>query len=199
MLKDDLIALIRGTSSLDFCRKHLFSPQAAWFFEHDPKKEIIGNYEEFRLTLANLIDENPNNIAIVGSAKFGWSMNPSKLWNPFTPESDIDVVIISPRLFAEAWDAYRRAYYNGYTRLKRHGRTVFRNFVVIDIEELQESQSVYLQDMLKKIDGLQRQMELKHGISYSIKFRIYNSYHDAENYHSAGLDRLKKGYNNEPQ
>ena len=40
---------------------------------------------------------------MIGSAKLGFSISPLKLWEPFNDESDIDMVIISDRIFYKLW------------------------------------------------------------------------------------------------
>ena len=40
---------------------------------------------------------------MVGSAKLGFSIAPSKLWKPFDGESDIDIVVVSEKSFTEYW------------------------------------------------------------------------------------------------
>ena len=40
---------------------------------------------------------------MVGSAMLGFSISPSKLWNDFNIESDIDIVVISEKIFDAYW------------------------------------------------------------------------------------------------
>jgi len=60
----------------------------------DLKREIAANFSE-----------HYTNIHMVGSAKLGFSIAPDKLWKRFSTESDIDIVIISPRLFENLWES----------------------------------------------------------------------------------------------
>jgi hypothetical protein len=65
-----------------------------------------GNYEKyfhFKNLLSKRLEVHTNNIEIIGSAKLGFSLNQEKLGEPFGIKSDIDVAIISNRLFEHAW------------------------------------------------------------------------------------------------
>jgi hypothetical protein len=67
----------------------------------------IESFRQWRWKLAQLIDVDPANITIVGSAGVGFSMNPHKGFRAFSPRSDVDVAIISEYHFATAWRALR--------------------------------------------------------------------------------------------
>lgn len=48
---------------------------------------------------------HPNrDVYLVGSAKLGFSISPSKRWRPFGDESDIDVAVVSDKLFEAYWN-----------------------------------------------------------------------------------------------
>jgi hypothetical protein len=60
------------------------------------------------------------NIAIVGSAKLGFSLNPDGYFNPFSDESDIDVVVVNETLFDEIWSILLKWHYpRRYTGLEK--------------------------------------------------------------------------------
>ena len=42
-------------------------------------------------------------ICVVGSARFGFSLTPDKFGEPFSERSDVDMVIVSPELFDPSW------------------------------------------------------------------------------------------------
>ena len=73
-------------------------------------KDDEGKYFDLKCEIANFfsrnykINEHYNNIHMVGSAKIGFSIAPKKLWKPFSLESDIDIAIISTRLFEHLED-----------------------------------------------------------------------------------------------
>ena len=61
--------------------------------------------KDFRLkkSIADNFSLNPESIVMIGSAKLGFSIAPHKLWKRFDDESDIDMVIISDKIFDNFW------------------------------------------------------------------------------------------------
>ena len=66
-------------------------------------KDNQQNYYDLREKICGTFDIHPNNFTIVGSAKLGFSLNPDTLWRPFTDGSDIDIVLVSDKLFQDVW------------------------------------------------------------------------------------------------
>ncbi len=62
-------------------------------------------YFALRSAVAAKYEIHPNEVLVVGSAKLGFSIAPSKRYRPFCDESDIDVVIVSDTLFSRIWRA----------------------------------------------------------------------------------------------
>ncbi|WP_176544068.1 hypothetical protein [Priestia megaterium] len=66
-----------------------------------------GVYYNLKKQVADFFNVNQRNIFITGSSKLGFSIAPSKLWRPIDgdPEkdSDIDIVIISDKVFDYYW------------------------------------------------------------------------------------------------
>lgn len=69
-----------------------------YIFKNDEDK-----YFDLKREIATHFSEHYSNIHMVGSAKLGFSIAPKKLWKPFTIESDIDIVIVSTKLFENLW------------------------------------------------------------------------------------------------
>ena len=57
----------------------------------------------FRKDICENFRIHPQNFAVVGSAKVGFSLSPEKFGNLFSDSSDIDVVLVSDELFDELW------------------------------------------------------------------------------------------------
>lgn len=60
-------------------------------------------YFLLRLKVARNFNVHPNEVLVVGSAKLGFSIAPHKKYRHFGNESDIDVVIVSEKLFSSIW------------------------------------------------------------------------------------------------
>lgn len=174
---------------LDFCRSHLFDGQA-WVFSPVSGLETAGSYHDFRVSVANAVNTNPNNVAIIGSAKYGFSMSPSKAMRPFGEKSDVDVVIVSQELFETVWADIRTAIYNGYSHLKNmHSNQIILRFVVLESE--QRYSTSYLRNTAKIVESLAGKLNLETRIQRPFKFRIYGSWSDVELYHSDGVSKLR--------
>jgi hypothetical protein len=66
-------------------------------------KDDEDKYFDLKREIASNFSEHYSNIYMVGSAKLGFSIAPQKCWQHFTTESDIDMVIISNKLFESFW------------------------------------------------------------------------------------------------
>ena len=91
--KKDLNAL----PAIQIVRKHIIYGESCILSQH--------KYFDLRSEIAERFQLHPNEVLVVGSAKLGFSIAPDKLYRPFCDESDIDVVIVSSRLFDEIWEA----------------------------------------------------------------------------------------------
>ncbi|QDT48753.1 hypothetical protein Pan258_27980 [Symmachiella dynata] len=101
--KSDLAIL----NAVDMARRHVVFGECA----------AIDAEEYFRLRtlVAGKFEVHPNDVLIVGSGKLGFSIAPSKRYQPFGDSSDLDVVIISERFFDLAWtDVHRYFSHGGY-------------------------------------------------------------------------------------
>lgn len=56
-------------------------------------------YESVRSWLGARLSVDPKEITLIGSARVGQSLAPSQLGRPFSPESDLDLTIVSSDLF----------------------------------------------------------------------------------------------------
>ncbi len=89
--KDDLLPL----TSQDILRKHIVT-QSSCMLSHDQEYAL-------RSKVAAHFDVHPNDIIIVGSAKLGFSIAPTKRFRSFGNRSDVDVAIVSSQLFDRLW------------------------------------------------------------------------------------------------
>jgi hypothetical protein len=69
------------------------------------------DHDYFDLTerVAARFDVHPTSVFAVGSAKLGFSIAPAKRYAAFHDGSDIDVVIVSDRLFDRIWNEFHAA------------------------------------------------------------------------------------------
>ena len=125
------ISEIAAADPVAFCQDRVFALNS-WLFDESNLDEVTGDYADFRAAISDIVGVSNGDVRLVGSARFGLSMSPSKGVRPFNDQSDLDVVIISNDLFNEVWGEFRAAYYNGYAWVKsRHSCDVFRRFLYL--------------------------------------------------------------------
>lgn len=194
-LKEDLLSL----EPKEFYMKHIIKSHN-WYFSdylHFSQDEIVDRMDYFKEIVSTRLSVNFHNIQIVGSAKVGYSLSPAKLFSPFhnespdKPSSDIDIAIISERLFKMFWDKlrqvkkiqYNQTYYNHLTASIFRGYINEKDLMKVngmseDWERLIRPINVVLQDNL--------------GFVHPITYRIYRSWEDLEEYQLIGISKAKK-------
>jgi hypothetical protein len=60
-------------------------------------------FSEWKRDLSRGLGVDPHALVLVGSAAVGVSLNPRKSFRSFGPKSDIDVAVVSPTHFEQAW------------------------------------------------------------------------------------------------
>ena len=96
----EVLQRMRDAASLasrEFIDHHLFGA-SPWAFRASPPE-----YDDFRQQLAERLAVSVGGIALVGSGRLGFSLNPQHLLSPFGSASDLDVVVASSTMFDETW------------------------------------------------------------------------------------------------
>ena len=195
LLKEDLIAL----EPKEFYMKHIVKSHN-WYFSdylNYSHTELVDKMDCFKEIVSTLLGINFHNVQIVGSAKTGYSLSPKKLFSPFheespgAPSSDIDIAIISEKLYQKFWDDFRKAkkirynqkYYSHLTE------SIFRGYI-------NEKDLMKVRGMGDDWDSLIRPINValqdKLGFVHPITYRIYRSWEDLEEYQLIGIDKAKK-------
>jgi predicted nucleotidyltransferase len=89
-------------------------------------KDNEDKYFDLKREIAANFSEHYSNIHMVGSAKLGFSIAPNKLWNPFTIDSDIDIVIVSTKMFEDLWKDVHEFNINLISRTEKEDRNYKR-------------------------------------------------------------------------
>lgn len=194
-LKEDL----RCLEPKDFYLKHIVKSHN-WYFSdylHIPQDEIVDKMDYFKEIVSTKLKISFHSLQIVGSAKTGYSLSPAKLFNPFhdevqgQPRSDIDIAIVSERLFQQFWKDLRdvkgiwnkKVYYNRLTTSIFRGYINEKDLLKIDgprekWEEMTRPINLSLQDNL--------------GFVHPITYRIYRSWDDLEDYQIIGISNARR-------
>lgn len=170
-------------------RKYLLGHKI-WYFETKLNlPNHADTYDNFKVYMSERLNLHVNNIAIVGSAKIGFSLSPTKNYKLFDDDSDIDLVIVSRQLFRQSWDAFLELsnrfhvpFYNSVTS------NIFRRFVFLKDPDIRND---FFSSWVKKVDPCKKDIQTIFGIPHDINYRIYESWESVENYHINSLSKLK--------
>lgn len=192
MTRQEFIDKIRNADPGRFARHDLFDGNC-WLFTQPELVVDNSDYASFKADVGDLVNVNPNCIALVGSAKYGFSMSPLKGFRPFDAEtSDLDISIVSTDLFNEVWSQIRVAYYAGYTHYKRdYANQIFSRSICLLND--QNHKSTYLRELSLKLSELNRVVNNHVKIENMSNYRIYADWSDLERYHLEGVTTLQKG------
>lgn len=200
MLRADLLSL----EPKDFYFKHILKSHN-WYFSdylHFRPEEVVDRMDYFKEIVSKKFRINFHNVQIVGSAKVGYSLSPQKLFAPFhdecpdKPSSDIDIAIISNRLYQEFWDKlrhikkirYKKKYYDQLTK------SIFRGYInEKDLQEVKELSKEW-EEIIRPIN-LILQDEL--GFVHPITYRLYRSWEDLEDYQIEGISKSRRSLEGE--
>jgi hypothetical protein len=189
---EELRSAILSEDSKTFVRQRLFGP-GCWLFDQIEYIAPEADYTDFRNDVSDLFDVNPNNITLVGSAKLGYSLSPTKPLRPFNPGpkgSDLDCAVVSEGLFKTAVGEIQSAYFEGHRGLfNRHGSQIFAGHLIVSSEE--DYKSKHLDRIAKDVVHLGAIASKLLRIEVPLKYRIYESWEVAERYHIQGLQQLK--------
>ena len=193
-VKNDLLSL----QPEDFYMKHIVKSRNWYFAEylHIPNDELIDTIDRFKEIVSTMLNISFHSVQIVGSAKIGYSLSPRKLLKPFHDEdsegksSDIDIAIVSERLYQQYWDLLRkekgiwnRVYYDDL--VKQIYRGYINGSTLQKIDNVREKWNDMTDPVNKK---LQFQLSIIHPITY----RIYRYWDDLQDYQIYGIRVAKE-------
>lgn len=148
-------------------------------------------YHDIKVATSDALDVPVKNVAIVGSAKTGYSLTPGRNYSPFSDSSDLDLVIVSESLFRELWESYLD-FVNGATGqpYAAVAKNVFRHFISIKAEDVQGDQLEYFSHWISRVDKLRQTFQLNFKLPTEVNYRVYDAWKYVEQYHVAGLNAL---------
>lgn len=89
--------LLRTTHLESVVKTYIFQGTPFVFRDKPELEEVLIGH------LCKSLRLKPSSIAIVGSAKIGFSLSPDAFPRQFSAESDIDVIVVNERLFDTVW------------------------------------------------------------------------------------------------
>ncbi|SNT52792.1 hypothetical protein SAMN05444672_14034 [Bacillus sp. OK838] len=194
MNTEELKEEIMRANPSDIYQKYLTGSEV-WFFKEKLKDEkFYQTYDQFKRYINKQLNIGFNEIAIIGSAKVGFSFspNPEKMLKPFHEKSDIDLVLVSKSYYEKFWKARLQMYYeeNDETPYAPFAKNIFRKF--IDMDDFPENNNLYT-EWRKKVDPFQKHLELTFQMAeYDVNYRIFESWQVVEDYYISGISKVKE-------
>lgn len=186
---EEMKAAIESTPAEEIYNE-LYISGDVWLFKKLFKDNWFLQYDEFKKYIAKKLDVHYNNVGIAGSAKLGFSLNPQKDYKAFDETSDIDIIIVSQRLFYEFWEQYLNDSYNLTTRIKNINYVcfcIFRKYLTLDCFRNND----YYNDWQKKTGDFEKDIQLLFQIENDIHYRIFESWDSVKMYYISSINRLK--------
>ncbi|MBP0982744.1 MAG: hypothetical protein J6A19_03385 [Oscillospiraceae bacterium] len=160
-----------------------------WIFKRIFGDKWFEQYDEFKKYISDKLNVHYNDIGVAGSAKLGFSLNPKKNFKTFDDNSDMDIIIVSRKLFNEFWEQYLNDSYNPTTRINIHAVSfcIFRKYLTLSCFRNNE----YYNNWLIKTGGFEKDIQLKFQISNDIHYRIFESWDSVKMYYMSSINKLK--------
>lgn len=174
----------------DVYQRYLLGHDTWYFREHKQSANYAQDYDDFKLYMSKKLELHVNNIAIVGSAKMGFSLSPTKDYRGFNEESDIDLVVVSSPIFKASWEAYLDLHLRGYLPTYAPvAKNIFKGFV--SLKEI-DNRAGFFDMWSRKVEPLKKDFQTLFGIPHEVNYRVYDSWESVERYHLSGLKTLKE-------
>lgn len=186
---DDLKSRLRANSPARLYEDLLVNGSAHYFvqeFEDGHERQ----YEQFRSLVGVAFGVAAADVSLIGSARVGFSLNPTKHFRQFdATSSDFDIVVVSDAGFEELWEEYLSAHYaRSGRRFSSEYYDVFRRFLTTNA--LLSSDPTYLR-WEKRLGPLRREIENRFYFDSRINFRVYRDWRSVERYHVDGFRTLQ--------
>lgn len=181
---------IKTKSAIDIYIDYVMAGDV-WVFLKNYGESWYHHYDEFRLYVSKKLDVHYNDIAIAGSGKLGFSINPEKNFKKFDENSDIDIIIISQELFYSFWKEYFNDSYSA-TGIKNIGKIafgIFRKYLFLDGFK---NSNLYYRNWMVKTRGFEKDLQLQFGIENEIHYRIFESWGVAQAYYVNSIENCAR-------
>jgi len=94
---EEFLVMLYERNHAEIVEEHLVSGLPFAF------REDATTYDLLLDTLSQELHLGRESITMVGSGRIGFSLSPEKFGTPFSPESDLDMLIVSEEFFDKAW------------------------------------------------------------------------------------------------
>jgi hypothetical protein len=185
---DEFVEIIKETSSIEVVQRYLLD-EVPFVYKDNP--EI---YYKLRQHICKEIGIHPQNFSIVGSAQLGFSISPVKLGRPFSIDSDIDIVLVSNRLFENLWNRLIKYKSTSFYKLNSTLRKKFN-----ELQNIIFYGQIRMDKLSNSFDFAKEWWTLFNKLSIDpnygkrhIRAAIFKSWFHACNYYEAGIEKVRE-------
>jgi len=178
--------------------KYIYSSEIWYFKEYKGLKGDLYFEAVDRLykNVSESFGVNFKNILVVGSGKTGFSLNPKKKFLRGFDEdennsSDLDVALVSNELFCKYWRMLREfSSVSLMTYYPTISSSIYNGYIShMALENIPELRREHRELKQKSNRLLRADLE----VSHEVKYRIYRSWADVQDYHIGGINKIRKG------
>jgi len=178
---------------IDYIYNEYLLGSYVWYFDEKFSSECYQKYDRFKRYVSKKLEVHFNDVAIIGSEKIGFSLNPSKNFKLFHSKSDIDIIVVSQSLYYAFWNEYLKEH-NSITGIKNGKysyvcKCVFKKFITLD--GFDTSNDFYLSWEIKT-KGFEKDLQLMFQIDNDIHYRIFESWDAVKLYYTKGILENKR-------
>lgn len=196
-LRQDLLEL----PPREFYVKHILKSHN-WYFSQYLKikdEDIIDKMDLFKEIVSSNLKISFHNVQIVGSAKVGYSLSSKKILRPFHDErpdvesSDIDIAVVSDKLYNHFWDMLRqqKEIYYSYNRFLYDivTKSIFKGYID---EWTMLKIPVLGKEWRERVNPINISLQDTLFFMHPITYRLYRSWEDLEDYQIYSIFRANK-------
>ena len=186
--RDEFVELLKSDDLRQLVRDRLFAG-LPFVYRDSPE-----TYDDLRHRLAVALNVLDSDVTIVGSGRLGFSLSPDNFGAAFRDESDLDVLVVSDRLFDEIWldmvSLSRRAF--GMLPLRDKERVLEHKTNEVYWGRLWPHKLVRVSKVARRWVGAFRALSRNPRLAYhEPRGRLYRTWNHAELYHVDGLSQLR--------
>ncbi|WP_017452132.1 hypothetical protein [Herbaspirillum rubrisubalbicans] len=194
--------LIKSSASEIYSR--LLMSEDVWLLRKKFGDSHREKYHALKIEISNALRVSVKNIAIVGSAKFGFSITPERQFPSFregledeAQNSDIDVVLVSREIFVDLWEKFfeylrqqRKA--NPNVSYAERAKNVFSHFVTFNADALSEDEKRFFNDWMQRVNAMKFALDSVFELRNPINYRVYDDWKYVDMYYTDGIEKLRE-------
>lgn len=162
-----------------------------WIFKKIYGDKWFYKYDEFKKYVSSKLDVHYNDISIAGSGKLGFSINPEKEFKKFDENSDIDIIVVSQKLFYQFWDEYTLCSYSNvkFQQFRQICFGIMRKYLCLEITNSPNNLFIKWE---KKTKDFEKDIQMIFNIENEVHYRIFESWSAAKDYYMNSIEKCKE-------